>query len=166
MKRVMVIGSPGSGKSIFSRKLCSVTKIPLYHLDNLYWNRDRTTVPKEEFLSRLSAAMSADSWIIDGNYVSTMKLRLSVCDTVFFFDLPTSVCLDGIRSRIGTARPDLPWVEHELDSEFEEYVRRFHTETRPAVVSNLAEFSHLKIEIFHSRGDADQYIEKIKNEQI
>ena len=53
MKKVMVVGCPGSGKSTFSRLLHQATGIPLYHLDLLNWNDDRTTVPKEVFLERV-----------------------------------------------------------------------------------------------------------------
>lgn len=80
MKRVIVIGCPGSGKSTFSRALHKVTQIPLYHLDMMNWNSDRTTVPKPTFIERLNRTVEKDTWIIDGNYGSTMKLRLEACE--------------------------------------------------------------------------------------
>ena len=46
MKRIIVIGCPGSGKSTLSRKLHKITGIPLFHLDMMYWNADRTIVDK------------------------------------------------------------------------------------------------------------------------
>ena len=55
MKKVIVIGCPGSGKSTFSRALHEIVGIPLYHLDMMYWNADRTTVEKSVFLERLHA---------------------------------------------------------------------------------------------------------------
>ena len=47
MKKIIVIGCPGSGKSTFARVLHNKTGIPLYHLDLMYWNADKTTVKKE-----------------------------------------------------------------------------------------------------------------------
>ena len=165
MKKIIVIGCPGAGKSVFSRKLNEVVKIPFVHLDNLYWNNDRTTIPKEVFLQFLSETLDRDSWIIDGNYLSTMKLRLSKCDTVFFFDLPTDICLDGIRGRVGISRPDIPWTEQSVDPEFEDFVKNFSKETRPIIIEYLESFSHLNIITFKSRREAEDYIKKIKNEQ-
>ena len=54
MKKVMVIGCSGSGKSTFSRALHDKTNIPLYYLDMLFWNADKTTVEKSVFLERLT----------------------------------------------------------------------------------------------------------------
>ena len=76
MERIIVIGCPGSGKSTFSRALHQITGIPLVHLDMLFWNKDKTTVEKAVFLERLEKAMQQSRWIIDGNYATTMELRM------------------------------------------------------------------------------------------
>ena len=96
MKKVIVIGCAGGGKSYFSRKLRDVTKLPLYHLDNIYWKEDGTTLEKAIFYGKLGKLLELDEWIIDGNYKSTMEQRMQACDTVFFLDFPTEVCLDRI----------------------------------------------------------------------
>ena len=49
MKRAIVIGSPGAGKSTFARKLKDKTGLPLYYLDRIFHKPDRTTVTREEF---------------------------------------------------------------------------------------------------------------------
>ena len=119
MKKVIVIGCPGSGKSVFSRKLKDATGLPLYHLDMLYWNADKTIVEKDVFLGRLQEVMSREEWIIDGNFASTMEKRMEACDTVFFLDYDTHICLDGVAARKGTPRSDIPWVDGEgTDEEF------------------------------------------------
>ena len=87
MKKIIVIGCPGSGKSTFSRELHKNTGIPLFHLDMMYWNSDKTIVEKAVFLERLSDVLRQNEWIIDGNYASTMELRLKECDTVIFLRL-------------------------------------------------------------------------------
>ena len=72
MKKIIVIGCPGSGKSTFSRKLSKKTGLPLIHLDMLFWNSDKTTVDKITFIKRLENALGGEEWIIDGNYSSTI----------------------------------------------------------------------------------------------
>ena len=164
MKKIIVIGCPGSGKSVFSRELSIRTGLPVTHLDNLYWNADRSIVPKEEFVSRLNDVMSKDRWIIDGNYASTMEMRMDACDTVFFFDLPTEVCLEGIIQRLGRPRPDIPWIEDEgeIDAEFLSFVERYNIDTRPGVLKLLSNHRDKNVIIFTSRADCENYLDKIK----
>ena len=124
MEKIIVIGCPGSGKSTFSRALYDITGIPLYHLDMMFWNANKTIVDKHVFLERLSAVLEKDKWIIDGNYGSTMELRLKKCDTVFFLDYPLDVCLDGVKERLGSPRSDMSWIETEEDAEFIEFIKK------------------------------------------
>ena len=118
MKRVLVIGCPGAGKSTFVRRLRDVTGQPLYYLDMMWHKPDRTTVTREQFDARLQSILKRDAWIIDGNYARTLPQRLEYCDTVFFLDFPTDICVAGAEQRIGVKREDMPWVEHEFEEEF------------------------------------------------
>ena len=161
MKKIIVIGCPGSGKSRFSKELNAKTDIPLFHLDMMYWNADKTIVEKSVFLKRLENVISEKEWIIDGNYASTMELRISVCDTVFFLDYPTEVCLDGVKERHGKPRSDMPWVEHEEDSEFIKFIENFNKSQRPDILALLDKYSNKNIVIFKSREEADNFIEHI-----
>ena len=121
MRRVLVIGCPGAGKSTFARRLRDATGLPLYYLDMLWHKPDRTTITREEFDIRLQMILEQDEWIIDGNFARTLPMRLAYCDTVFFLDFPTGVCLEGVERRIGIKHEDMPWVEHEFDEEFRRY---------------------------------------------
>ena len=160
MKKVIVIGCPGSGKSTVSRVLHNKTGIPLYHLDMMYWNADKTTVEKSVFLERLSAVFEKDEWIIDGNYGSTMELRLQECDTVIFLDYPVEVCLEGIRQRQGKPRSDMPWTETKEDPEFIQYVKDFHHQSRPQIIEMLGKYPDKNIHIFTNRTQADTFLQQ------
>lgn len=162
MQKVMVIGCPGSGKSTFSRALSQITGLPLTHLDMLYWNADKTTVERSVFLERLSAVLQKDAWIIDGNYSSTMELRMQECDTVFFLDYPADICLQGVKDRQGKPRPDMPWVETEEDTEFLEYIQNFYKENRPQVLELLQKYSHKTIHVFQNRREAHMFLANCK----
>ena len=161
MKKVLVIGCPGSGKSTFSKALHDKTHLPLYHLDLLYWNADRTHVSRPVFLERLSPLLLQDAWIIDGNYAHTLPMRLEACDTVFFLDYPTDVCLEGLAARLGTPRTDLPWVETEEDLDLRSFVETYRTATRPETLALLARHPEKTLWHFCTRTDADAFLKTL-----
>lgn len=159
MKRIIVIGCPGSGKSTLSRELHNKTALPLYHLDMMYWNEDKTTVEKPVFLKRLSTVLEKDEWIIDGNYASTMEMRMEKCDTVIFLDFPLDTCLKGIAERRGKPRSDMPWTEsEESDREFIEFVKNYNLQMRPQVIELVNKYSYKNILIFNNRNDVNSFL--------
>ena len=158
MDKVLVIGCPGSGKSTFSRKLHVLTGLPLFHLDMMYWNADKTIVDKPVFRARLAEAIQKDEWIIDGNYNSTLELRMQACDTVIFLDYPVEVCLSGVKERAGKPRSDMPWFETEEDAEFTEFIKRYNSESRPNVMALLEKYRNKKIYIFRTRDEAAEFL--------
>ena len=162
MKKVIIIGCPGSGKSTFAKKLQPLCGLPLYHLDLLYWNADRTHLPKEEFRAKLQDLLQEEAWIIDGNYKSTMELRMQFCDTVFYLDYPAEVCLSGMEARKGKVRTDMPWTEavDEVNEEFVTLIKQYNTDSRPDVLQLLEQYSDKNIVVFHSREEAEEYLQQ------
>lgn len=159
MRKIIVIGSPGAGKSVFSRKLRDITNIQLYHLDMLYHKEDGTHISKEELEKILIQIFKEDSWIIDGNYQRTIEMRLKECDTVFLLDFPTEVCIAGAESRVGKKREDLPWVEEKLDENFKQAIIDFSNNKLPKIYELLYKYKeNIDIIIFKSRDEADNYI--------
>ena len=85
-------------------------------------------------------------------------MRLKACDTVFFLDYPLEVCLEGVRSRIGKPREDMPWVEQEFDEEFRQWIEDFSRDQRPEICRLLEQYREgRKIVVFHSREEAGHY---------
>ncbi len=162
MKRAVVIGCSGSGKSVFSRKLRDVTGLTLYYLDMIWHKPDGTNILREEFDEKLRSIISRDSWIIDGNYQRTLETRIKACDTVFLFDLPTEICIEGALSRIGKRREDMPWFENELDPEFRQWIESFRTNQLPEIYKLLEKYKNSRqIVVFRTREQADKFIEKL-----
>lgn len=168
MKKVLIIGCPGGGKSSFARELHRRISLPLCHLDMLFWNADKTTVSRETLCERVREVLRGDEWIIDGNYSATLPMRLEACDTVFFLDMPTELCLEGVRRRRGQERPDMPWIETEEDPEFTEYIKNFSETARPRLLELLDAHKDKKLTVFHSHEEIDAYLTRldIQNELI
>ena len=157
MKRVVVIGCAGAGKSTFSRKLAAKTGLPLHYLDMIWHRADRTVIGREEFDLQLGRLVKEDEWIIDGNYARTLPVRLAHCDTVVFFDLPSEICIEGAKSRLGQERVDMPWTDDELDPEFLQWIVDFPRDVVPEINRHLKNYDKTIIR-FHSREEADVFI--------
>lgn len=165
MKKIIVIGSPGAGKSTFSRALAEKTGLPLHHLDRLWWNPGWVESEKEVFDAKLAEILVTDSWIIDGNFNRTLPMRLDACDTVFYLDYPRSVCIRGVLSRIrknrGITRPDMSdGCPERFDAEFLRFVWRFNRQNRKRYHELLAGCGK-EVHIFRSRKDAERYLDSI-----
>ena len=160
MKKIIVIGSPGAGKSTFARALAKKMGITLYYLDMIFHRPDKTTVLPKEFDQKLGEIIKQPQWMIDGNYLRTLPLRFAHCEQVFFFDIPVEVCLKGAAARVGTAREDLPWVETEFDTDFRQYIIDFPKDQLPVIYDLIEQYKDTRrIVIFRAREEADAYLE-------
>ena len=161
MKKIIIIGCPGAGKSTFARALSAKTGIPLFYLDMIWHKADKTNISREEFDRRLGGIMTGESWIIDGNYQRTMEWRINECDTVFLLDFPKEICLEGAEKRVGKAREDMPWVEETLDEDFKVFIETFHEMVLVKIYHLLNLYKDKNIIVFKSREDINHYIENL-----
>ena len=159
MQKIIIIGCPGAGKTTFAEKLRDKTGLPLYYLDAIWHKADRTHISRAEFDARLGEILARDAWIIDGHYSRTLERRIAACDTVFLFDMPTEVCLSGVSARIGTKRPDMPWIDEALDPTLEKEVAGFREKHIPVIYDLLEKYRDGKnIVIFKTREEADAFL--------
>lgn len=159
MKKIIVIGCPGSGKTTFAEKLNKRTGLPLFYLDAIWHKPDRTHISREEYDERLAEILELEEWIIDGNYSRTLEVRMQACDTIFLFDLPTEVCIQGATDRLGKARYDVPWIDTELDPQFKKEIEEFPEKTLPRIYELLEKYKeNRQVVIFKSRTQAEEYL--------
>jgi adenylate kinase family enzyme len=146
MQRVLVIGSPGAGKSTLATKLAALTGLPLHHLDQLHWNPGWVESTAAEFDERLAALTATPRWIIDGNYGRTLAPRLARADTVIDLDFPALLCIARALGRIvkarGTVRADMaPGCPERFDLEFLAYIASFPGANRRSIDAKIEHFS-------------------------
>ena len=167
MKKIIIIGCPGSGKTTFAEKLRDKIGVELFYLDAIWHRADRTHISREEFDARLYEILSLDSYIIDGNYSRTIECRIAACDTVFLFDLPVEDCLDGAISRLGQKRSDMPWIDTELDLWLKTEIEEFGSKNLPSIYALLDKYKDGKsIVIFKSRKEADEFLRRIESQEL
>jgi len=141
----MVVGCCGAGKSTISKKLHERTGLPLFHLDQYYHQPNWTEPRQEDWIADNHKMVEGDQWIIDGNYNSTMDIRLPRADTLIFMDYPTVKCFGRVVKRIlkyhGEVRPDMPeGCRERFDLEFLHYVATFGMVKRPGLLKKVAAF--------------------------
>jgi adenylate kinase family enzyme len=92
MPRIVIIGPLGAGKSTLAVALGRQLGVPVHHLDSLYWGPDWTPTPAEEWKALLNRLVGGRSWIIDGNFTSSLSQRLAAADTVIYLDVSPLTC--------------------------------------------------------------------------
>jgi adenylate kinase family enzyme len=145
MRRIAVLGCGGSGKTYLARQLAQVLDLPLTHLDAVYYGADWRPVPPEDFARTQHDLVQQPGWVIEGNYASTLPVRLAAADTVIFLDLPAVTCLTGIlqrRWRYRGGQHAREGVYDRITWEFVRYVLGYRRTMRPRVRALIAEHGH------------------------
>lgn len=159
MKKIIIIGCPGAGKSYFAKKLHKSTGIPLYHLDMIWHKPDKTHISREEFDAALNEIFQQEAWILDGSYSRTMEMRIRACDTIILFDLPYETCMQGIKAREGQKRDDMPWTDTKADASFLNEVKDYIPTQLPMIYELLEKYKDSKnIVVFKTREEAEKWL--------
>jgi adenylate kinase family enzyme len=142
MKKIVITGSGGSGKSMLARKLGNKRDIPVYHLDALLWHPNWVMTTREEQIEIQRKLVQGERWIIDGNYSATLSIRLQTADTIIFLDMPRWLCLWCALKRVGLyyhrTRPDMaPNCPERFDRSFLKWIWEYPKEKKPQILMKL-----------------------------
>ena len=138
MKKILIIGCAGAGKSTLANHVGKILTLPVVHLDKEFWKPGWIMPSRDEWLARLSSLMKNDGWILDGNFDSSLAIRIEAADTVVFLDFPLHICLWRVLKRRlkykNTHRPDMtPGCNEQLDLEFLKWILRFNRDSAPNI---------------------------------
>jgi len=162
VKRIAIIGCGGSGKSHLARQLGAALDVPVTHLDALYYDEAWNPLPAEQFAALQRDLVAAPTWVIDGNYASSLPIRLAVADTVVFLDLPALACLAGIaqrRLRQGGGQDKATGVYDRITSDFLRYVWNYRRSMRPRVRALIDQHArHADVVVLTSRRAARRWL--------
>ena len=172
MKKVLIIGGCGSGKTTMALELARITGLPLCHLDSLYWTDGWVPRERGEFLSLLDGELKKPEWILDGNMRRTLPTRLKYCDTVIYLDFSGWRCFLGVFKRIlqnrGKSRPDMggECIEgfNKRSVEFLFSTLKFNRKNRKYFYSQIAEHRNIKLIVLKNRRRVKAFLQTLKTE--
>jgi adenylate kinase family enzyme len=99
MRRVSIVGVPGSGKTTIGRRLAAALDVPFVELDAIFHQPDWADLPCDAFRARVREVLDTDGWVIDGNYSAVQDLVWQRADTVVWLDLPRHVVMQRVMLR-------------------------------------------------------------------
>ena len=168
MRRVLIIGSAGAGKSTLARRLGAITGLPVIHLDAHYWKAGWRASPPDEWKARVAELVAGETWIIDGNYSGTLPDRVVAADTVILLEISRLRCLYRVFARSirhhGRARADLhPGCPEQLpDFEFIRWIWRYPVASLPRIRETLREHSaDRSIVTLRSTREVERYLQSV-----
>ena len=167
MRKILIIGPGGAGKSTVARQLGKLLDIKVRHLDRLYWQPGWIASPKDRWLKTVDDLLRQEAWIIDGNYSGTLETRVQACDTVIFLDMPRLLCIARIFKRLmlyrNESRPDMAeGCREHFSFEFIRWVWDYSQRTRPKVIALLQGNSeHKQIFWLRSRAEVERFLQTI-----
>ncbi len=170
MKKILIIGSGGAGKSTLARQLGTILGLEVIHLDIWYWNPGWVETPKAEWQSIIQDLILRESWIMDGNYSGTLDIRLSVADTVIFLDFPRLLCLSRLIKRsfmyARQSRPDMASdCPERLNWEFLKYIWSYPITRRPEILEKLCQVApNQQVIILRKPTEVKEFLQKISQD--
>lgn len=167
IKRICVVGAPGTGKTTLSKKLSKIYKLPVCHLDSLHQLPNWELRDEKERDNMILEETKKEEWILDGTFTNTLLERVNRADLVIFLDYSTIAALKGVIKRIikdhGKEKPDMPGCREKFDMSFILYVATYKKQRRDIILEILNKGDKEKLLIFKNNRELQKWISKLEN---
>jgi len=167
MKKIIILGSSGAGKSTLAKKLQKILGIDIIHLDQYYWKPNWIRSETEEWRNKVKELIKRDAWIMDGNYQSTLDIRLPEADTVIFLNFSAPICFfRALKRRFKQDRQDkIEECKERITFEFAKWVLwDFPRKGRKDIINQLeASGEKKKVLILKSGKDIELFLTGLGN---
>ena len=176
ISKINVIGTSGSGKSTFAKKLSEALKCSYIEMDKIFWGPNWKWPSDEEFFGKLRKALSEPRWVLDGNYTRTIPIKWESVELVIWLDYSFSRTLfQAIRRAALRA-----WSKEELwegTGNRESFRKSFfskesiiwwtittHGKVRKKYESYMVDskYSHIKFVRLRNHKEAEEFLKKLK----
>ena len=168
-QRILILGPSGSGKSTVCERIGRNLGIPVVHLDKYYWNPNWVETPKDEWVNKVKNLISAESWVMDGNYTSTLEMRAGAADTLIFLDMTRRLSYFRVITRYlknrGKTRPDVTeGCPEKIDLDFIMWIWEYPNTRKPVILRFLEKLRSSKnVYILNNQRDIKEFLEALRS---
>jgi adenylate kinase family enzyme len=170
MKRITVVGAPGTGKTTLAQQLADRFGYPFIELDAIFWGPNWSTVPRDQFRMKVAQALAAECWTTGGNYSSARDIIWQRSDTLIWLDYSLPFVLARLMRRTLKriiTREELWWGNRETwrDAFFSRdslflFALKTHHSRRRAFPAELAQpdYAHLRTLQFQHPSETQSWL--------
>lgn len=167
MKKIMIIGPGGAGKSTLAREISKKLGLPVYHLDVYFWKPGWVESPDAEWQATQKQMIKNEQWIMDGNYEESLEIRLEACDTVIFLNFSRAICFYRVYKRYfqfkGKTRTDInEGCPERVALPFIQWIWHYPRRSAPEIIQKINTVSDKKnVFILKSPKAVKQFLENL-----
>ena len=166
--RILILGPSGSGKSTTGRRIGRILGIPTVHLDIHYWKSNWVKTPKDEWSDKVKELIASKTWVMDGNYTSTLKMRAEAADTLIFLDMTRRLSYFRVITRYlrnrGKTRPDVTeGCPEKIDMDLLRWIWVYPRTRKPVILKYLENLRGSKnVYILHNQSDIEKFLNALR----
>lgn len=172
-QKIIILGSIGSGKTSLAKQINKRHHIPVYHLDKEYWQPNWIRPSAKDWEEKITNLSNQTTWVMDGNYIETLEVRLSKADLVIMLDIKKRICIRGLffrtlkglfirRNDLGKGCKD---SFNKGYSDLVEWAKQFKERYYPELLKKCQLYPHVDIKIFKTRKEARMFVERELNNE-